>query len=87
MNKKVEIWKRKLVKNKTKQQKAVWDALTKDPMTIPEPRILHAKYTFSNNIDQFDIATSAFKEFGNAMRKMVDSDIMKSLTGKASKYE
>lgn len=30
MNTKVAIWKRKLAKNKRKQQEEVWDALTKD---------------------------------------------------------
>ncbi len=82
MNNKLEIWKRKLAKNKLKQQMAMWDRLKQ---THPKYRKLNAKWT----MDEFTELESMFgmdleNEMADILAKEIDKEILKSLTGDAN---
>ena len=80
MNKKVEIWKRKLAKEHTKNQNAVWDRLKQ---TKPKIRQLSGKWTLEDMEDitathNMDIES----ELADILREEIDAEILKSIIDK-----
>ena len=63
MNPKVEIWKRKLLKEKLKQQAIMWDRLKR---TEPHPAFY-----------DFNLEAEIAKSLGEQMAREIDSDILK----------
>jgi len=79
VNNKVQIWKRKLAKEKWKRQKAVWEKLSNqpEPPTVTmydydftfDQELLEATKTFPKSVSE----NSAFKELRSKFIKMFSS--------------
>lgn len=82
MNNKVEIWKRKLAKEKLKQQMKMWDALTKDhsrPKWQDFTFDMDVNSMFPQSIDTF--SSKVHDDLAKEMAKQIDDDILKAILG------
>ena len=78
MNKRVEIWKRKIEKEKRRQQKLMWDRL-KD--TTPPKRMLSAQWKIEDGEMSSMFGLDVEKELADILAKEIDAEILKSLLG------